>query len=158
MPRHSPKGRAEPWRLRFASLTTASYGTRIFSKKRLDTSRDVHDVAVSVWRSWRLEVTYQIEVIVKRLSLAAFITVFVALVVTCSFEGPHVADGSPAASGHGASFCGIIHAATALTIPASEPAPQTYWDERIQPPSDIHSMWPLARAIDHPPRVLGQPY
>ncbi len=108
-----------------------------------------------VCRSWRFDASHRIEVFVRRLGLKAFFALFVALVVTCAFDGPHVVGATPADFGHEASFCGVIHAASVLTNPPSEPSPQAYTGERIQTPSDIHSTWPLARAIDHPPRLLG---
>jgi len=94
---------------------------------------------------------------VKHLGLETFIVLFFALVVTCAFDGPHVGGATPADSGHGGSFCGIMHASTEPTIPQSQPALQAYSDEPVQPPSDIDAIWSLARAIDHPPRLLGQP-
>jgi hypothetical protein len=140
---------------RFVSLTGISYGARIFLRELPETSREVQDPVMRVCRSWRFDATHRSEVFVRRLGLKAFLALFVALVVTCAFDGPHIAGATPADFGHGASFCGVIHAASALAIPPSEPAPQAYSDERIQPPSDVHSMWPLGRTIDHPPRLLG---
>jgi hypothetical protein len=94
---------------------------------------------------------------VKHLGLETFIVLFFALVVTCAFDGPHVGGGTRADSEHGASFCGIIHAATALTMPPSNPSLQAYSDETIHPLSDSVPFSSLARAIDHPPRFPGRP-
>ena len=93
----------------------------------------------------------------KRLGPETFIVLFFALVVTCAFDGPHVGGATPTDSGHGGSFCGIMHASTELTIPPSQPALQAYSDEAVQLPSDIDAFSSLARAIDHPPRLLGRP-
>jgi hypothetical protein len=94
---------------------------------------------------------------VKHLGLETFIVLFFALVVTCAFDGPHVGGATPAESGHGGSFCGIMHASTELTIPPPQPALQAYSDEVVKAPSDIDAIWSLGRAIDHPPRSLGRP-
>jgi hypothetical protein len=93
---------------------------------------------------------------VKRLGLEAFIPLFFALVVTCAFHGPHVGGATPADSHDGGSFCGIMHASTTLTNPASQPTPQADSDEAVQPLSDFHAIWSLVHAIDHPPRSAGR--
>lgn len=94
--------------------------------------------------------------VVKRLGRAFFILFFLVLIVVCSFDGPAAGEFAPLHSHDSGSFCGIIHAANALTSLPSQPALHACADEAVRPPSDIDAIWSLIHAIDHPPRLLGR--
>ncbi|MBI4536384.1 MAG: hypothetical protein HY712_00330 [candidate division NC10 bacterium] len=87
----------------------------------------------------------------KRLRMATFILLFLALVLVCGQTAAAQADTGSATHGSGA-CCPILHGAGELTGLPLQPGPHAF-SAAIRPGSAVLPSWFLAHSIDHPPEL-----